>query len=208
MSHLPAPPTSRTIVLVRHGETEGESSIRYHGRNDVALSDAGREQMRAAARRLADNRFDAVFTSTLIRTVEAATIIAPRIVATPVPGFDEIHFGSWEGLTSSEIEAIDPDLFREWRDNLEAFTYPGGDSVRGFRERVTSAFTQLRPELPPRTLIVAHRGVIATVLSELLGLGPQQRAALAIDLGSVHVLEFRDQGWHPTLMNATEDSVR
>ena len=28
---------SRRVHLIRHGETEGESSIRYHGRNDVAL---------------------------------------------------------------------------------------------------------------------------------------------------------------------------
>ena len=29
------------LILVRHGETEGESSIRYHGRTDVALSELG-----------------------------------------------------------------------------------------------------------------------------------------------------------------------
>ncbi|MFN6195270.1 MAG: histidine phosphatase family protein, partial [Planctomycetota bacterium] len=34
---------------MRHGETEGQSSIRYHGRNDVALSDEGRAQIRALA---------------------------------------------------------------------------------------------------------------------------------------------------------------
>ena len=36
------------LILVRHGETEGESSIRYHGRTDVALSELGRAQMRLA----------------------------------------------------------------------------------------------------------------------------------------------------------------
>ena len=38
----------RRIVLVRHGETVGNSSLRFHGSSDVALSDEGREQMRAA----------------------------------------------------------------------------------------------------------------------------------------------------------------
>ena len=38
------------LILVRHGETEGESSIRYHGRTDVALSELGRAQMRLAGR--------------------------------------------------------------------------------------------------------------------------------------------------------------
>ena len=35
--------TLNRILLVRHGETEGESSIRYHGSADVALSEEGRE---------------------------------------------------------------------------------------------------------------------------------------------------------------------
>ena len=39
------------LVLVRHGETEGESSIRYHGRNDVALSALGRAQMLGGSKR-------------------------------------------------------------------------------------------------------------------------------------------------------------
>ena len=39
----------RRIWLVRHGETEGQSSIRYHGSNDVPLSDVGRAQIRALA---------------------------------------------------------------------------------------------------------------------------------------------------------------
>src|SRR5208282_5591650 len=38
------------LILVRHGETEGESSIRYHGRTDVALSELGRTQMNLAGR--------------------------------------------------------------------------------------------------------------------------------------------------------------
>ena len=35
-----------TAYLVRHGETAGESSVRYHGSNDVPLSAVGRQQVR------------------------------------------------------------------------------------------------------------------------------------------------------------------
>ena len=44
------------LILVRHGETEGESSIRYHGRTDVALSELGRAQMRLAGRAIGAHR--------------------------------------------------------------------------------------------------------------------------------------------------------
>ncbi|MGA2411387.1 MAG: histidine phosphatase family protein, partial [Candidatus Binataceae bacterium] len=40
-------PGSTRLVLVRHGETVGNSNIRYYGRTDIGLSDLGRNQMRA-----------------------------------------------------------------------------------------------------------------------------------------------------------------
>src|ERR1700733_12168173 len=98
-----------TLVLVRHGETEGESSIRYHGRNDVALSDLGRAQMRAARRaietRFGDTTFEHIFATPLSRTREGAEIIAghyAKIVT--VEDLIEVHFGLFEGLTREEIQ--------------------------------------------------------------------------------------------------------
>ena len=65
-----------SLVLVRHGETEGQSSIRYHGRNDVALDERGRSQMRRAARALEREDFRKIFSSPLSRATEGARIIA------------------------------------------------------------------------------------------------------------------------------------
>ena len=42
----------RRIVMVRHGETEGQSSVRFHGSADVALNDEGRAQLRETARKM------------------------------------------------------------------------------------------------------------------------------------------------------------
>ena len=36
------------LCIVRHGETAGQSSIRYYGSTDVPLSRLGEEQMRRA----------------------------------------------------------------------------------------------------------------------------------------------------------------
>ncbi|HXN11878.1 MAG TPA: phosphoglycerate mutase family protein, partial [Candidatus Acidoferrales bacterium] len=67
------------LILVRHGETEGESSIRYHGRNDVPLSEPGRAQMRLASRAIETRRgggtFARVFSSPLVRASEGARIV-------------------------------------------------------------------------------------------------------------------------------------
>src|SRR5436305_7547651 len=107
------------LILVRHGETVGNSSIRYYGRTDVALSDLGRAQMRAAARwlrtTLANFNLAPVFTSPLQRALESARLIAgPDTIPIEIAEFAEVDFGLFEGLTAEEIAQQHPDEFRRW----------------------------------------------------------------------------------------------
>ena len=197
MSHpVPSPRSALgKLTLVRHGETEGESSVRYHGVNDVALNEAGRLQMEKVAQALAGEVFDAVYSSTLQRTVASARIIAPQIEPCALPGFDEVNFGRWEGLTREEIEARDPELFRQWRAAPGDFAYPDGDRVSAFRARVRATWRELLPLAPERVLIVAHRGVISTILGETLGLTAGELRDWRIHLGSIHVVVRAGDGW-------------
>lgn len=185
----------RRLILVRHGETVGESSIRYFGVTDVPLSDTGCRQMEQVRAALQDECFEAVYTSRLQRTIAAAGIIAPRLHPQPLEGFNEVNFGDWEGLTREEIAARDPARYRQWRAAPHEFTYPGGDTVLAFRARVVETLRALLPVLPACALVVAHKGVIASVLAELLGLSAAERAAWPIDLASVHTLEGADGTW-------------
>lgn len=195
---------TRTLVLVRHGETVGESSIRYHGSNDVALSPHGMEQMRRVGAALRGETFDRVLTSTMQRSVLAARIIAPYRVADALPGFDEIDFGAWEGLTVEEIEARDPAGFVRWRRDPARFTFPDGDSVVGFRERIVAAFAALESELPARTLAVVHKGVISAILGHVRGEPIDQPRTTTIDLASIHRLERRGAAWTAVETNRTD----
>ena len=90
----------RRIVLLRHGNTVGNSKERYHGSGDVALSDEGRIQMREASRALAREVFDLVVASPLRRSWESAWIVAGGAPVRLEDGFREIHFGRWEGMTA------------------------------------------------------------------------------------------------------------
>jgi|SRR5579872_417968 len=199
-----------TLVLIRHGETEGESSIRYHGRNDVALSELGRAQMRAARgeieARLGNTTFDRIFATPLSRAREGAEIIAgrdARIIA--VEEFIEVHFGLFEGLTREEIQQRHPIEFEKWRADplAPAYTYPEGENRAGFTERVERGLATTlelidasRRAESERVLIVAHRGVIRTIVRALTGAEP------AVDLASIHILA-RDAKWHPLVLDFT-----
>jgi len=175
----------------------GESSIRYHGRTDVPLSDLGRAQMRAARAAIRSHRgslqFEHVFTSPLVRATEGAKLIAGDSVRlSVVEDFSEVHFGLFEGLTAEEIHERYPYHYEQWNADPLApgYTYPQGESRAAFAERVARGVDRMlahwRPnaESPSCALLVAHRGVIRTIVHHLTGHQP------SVDLGSIQIIEF------------------
>ena len=93
------------LVLLRHGETEGQSSIRLYGATDIGLSELGKNQMRRAATVLKQETFKTIVTSPLRRSRDSASIVFDNHDSGTViiEDFREINFGDWEGLTKQEI---------------------------------------------------------------------------------------------------------
>lgn len=162
----------RRIVLLRHGETTGNSGSRYHGSGDPDLAPAGREQMRVAAGRLRREGFDVVATSPLKRAWRSAWIVGEGRPVRILRDFREIHFGRWEGLTREEIAAADPVLFEDWEKGAAGFEYPGGERRAEFRARVERGLAEIGRTPGHAALVVAHKGVIRTICEVLTGSKP------------------------------------
>jgi broad specificity phosphatase PhoE len=60
---MPPEPQARSLVIVRHGETEWNRERRIMGDADVPLSEAGRRQCVAAGELLAGFEIDRIVTS-------------------------------------------------------------------------------------------------------------------------------------------------
>ena len=122
------------LYLLRHGETAGQSSIRFYGSTDVALSDIGEEQMIRAGNILGDVPFRTVITSQMKRSRESANIVLDgcEMNTVVVDDFREIDFGAWEGLTTGEIAEKSPELFKVWKRDGKLERFPGGDSREDF----------------------------------------------------------------------------
>src|SRR5262245_41213170 len=108
--------TPTRLWLVRHGETEGQSSVRFHGSNDVPLSDVGRAQVRALGPLFAGIAPAAVVHSTLQRAAESARLLAhaggwPEHLLRADARLQEISFGDCEGMTAEEIAAAFPEFW-------------------------------------------------------------------------------------------------
>lgn len=159
----------RRIVLVRHGETVGESKIRFHGSMDVELSEEGKLQMRSARALLDGERFELVVASPLKRAWRSAWSIGGGAPVQLEAGFREIHFGRWEGLTRDEIKAADPILFEDWQKRVAGFEYPNGEKRAAFEARVVAALQRLIARPENSALVVVHKGVIRTIVAQLTG---------------------------------------
>ncbi len=184
----------RRIVIVRHGETTGESSIRYHGATDVPLSDTGRAQMRGVAKRLVQECFDLVVASSLRRSWEAAWIVSGGAPVRLEPRFCEIDFGRWEGLTKEEIAAADPRLYEEWQARAAEFDFPGGETRAGFRARTLEGLENLKRSGATSALVVAHKGTVRTIVEALAGSGlPDGEPQLGTFIG---LSCAADGNWH------------
>lgn len=194
------------LILLRHGETVGQSSIRLYGATDIALSPIGEQQVSRAAVALKDHRFARVLSSPLQRARRSAEIVLAALREAPplelVPGFREIDFGAWEGWTYAEAETRDPDGYARWQTEGHAFTYPGGESRSAFLARIAgAAATAIDPARGP-TLAVLHKGVIKATLAALLGRPAAELADLPTALASLHRLRHTGERWQ--LLSAGE----
>jgi broad specificity phosphatase PhoE len=159
----------RKLILIRHGETDGQSSVRYYGSTDVELSAEGRAQMRRVGAGLRHQEVDLWVASSLRRSWQGARIANGGGPVRIEAGLREIHFGSWEGLTAEEIEARDPVRFEDWQKGVESFEYPGGEPRSEFRARVVAALASVNKSGARTAACVLHKGVIREIVRALTG---------------------------------------
>ncbi|WP_119156948.1 histidine phosphatase family protein [Caldimonas tepidiphila] len=151
------------VIAIRHGETAWNVDTRIQGHLDIPLNDTGRWQARRMAAALADAGIDAIYASDLSRAHATAQALADA-TGRPVvadTGLRERCFGSFEGRTFAEIEAQWPEEALRWRRRDPEFGPPGGETLRGFFERVVATASRLAAAHPGQTVaMVAHGGVL------------------------------------------------
>lgn len=196
------------IVLVRHGETAGQSSIRLYGATDVALSEVGVAQIERVAAALRDEPFATVLASPRVRSRAAAAIVARGRTPAPamivVPEFAEVDFGAWEGWTFEEVAARDPDGWARYHAEGHDFTYPGGEARRAFWARVQGGARRVLASTRGRVAAVLHKGVIKATIAALTGMSRAEAGALPVSLAGIYRLRPTEDGrWDISQQNFT-----
>ena len=151
------------LLFIRHGETDWNRRPCFQGQLDVPLNANGQLQASRLGARLADERFDAFFSSDLQRTRQTAAPLAAAWGREPVllPALREQGFGEWEGLDFITIQARDPQLWPQWLAHDPDFATPGGETARQFHTRVLQAVRALADQWPGRRVaVVTHGGCL------------------------------------------------
>jgi broad specificity phosphatase PhoE len=182
------------IYLARHGETDWNAEKRLQGWTDIALNEKGRAQARALGKILSSIRLDAIYCSSLKRSIETATMLN-REPLVPVSDLNEQSLGSFEGVTLTEEQLIE---FQNQRKDPE-FRPEGGESRTDHLQRVRRALQRIRmahPEEDAQILVIAHGGTNNLILQELVKI--QTDLTFRIPNHEIFLIDL-PSGGHPTI---------
>jgi probable phosphoglycerate mutase len=154
------------IYLTRHGETEWNREKRMQGRMDSPLTEWGKKQALLLAQRLADQSFDAVYSSPSPRAVQTAEIIRGErgIVIQQDPALFEMDLGSWEGKTQMEVQEAEPERYRLFWEDPTAFVPDHGEDFATIERRVVSFLSKLSTKHQNETVLIVSHAVVVKIL--------------------------------------------
>jgi probable phosphoglycerate mutase len=169
------------IVVVRHGETEWSASGQHTSRTDLPLTAAGRERAAALAGALSAWSFALVLCSPLRRARETCELAGLRDAAVIDDDLREWDYGAYEGLTTPQIRAKDPD-WSLWRDGC-----PGGETPFAVGARADRVLARLRTA-GGDAVAFAHGHILRVLAARYVGLAVADGARLMLAPGGIGVL--------------------
>ncbi len=157
-----------TILLIRHGQSEGNILGVFTGHSGYPLTDLGHKQAEMTAEYIRKNYdVDAVYSSDLPRAFQTAEHIAKAFDLPIVTDarLREINAGKWENIPFSELSVKFPEAYRIWREDLIHFCADDGESVLDVADRAVNALRAIAVANPGKCVAVfAHATTIRTAL--------------------------------------------
>lgn len=154
------------IWITRHGQTDYNKAHIMQGRHDIPLNETGISQAVNARRLISGMRFDAVYSSPLIRAVKTAAILGDinedevirdeRII--------ETDFGKYEARSYYKMG---PAMTLYWT-MPELFSAPDGvEDIASMVKRSSDFLREIESKPYDNVLIVCHGGIIRSLCGYL-----------------------------------------
>ncbi len=195
---------SRTLVLVRHGQSEWNKKNLFTGWADPGLTKKGVEEAIEAGRLLAEKglHFDIAFTSVLSRAQHTLTLMLKELEQTGLETiFDEAlnerNYGDLVGLNKDDArKKWGDEQVHIWRRSFDTRP-PGGESLKDTADRVLPYYqSQIRQRvLKGQTVIVsAHGNSLRALVMSLEGLSGKEILKREIATGVPMIYQLNKDG--------------
>lgn len=182
------------LWLVRHGETAWSLSGQHTSSTDLPLTADGERKAADVGKLLAGKKFSAVYVSPMTRARETCRIAGFAGGAIVTDDLREWNYGSYEGLTTLEIQQSAPG----W--SIWSAPPSGGETIEQVAERARRVIKSV-PE--GDVAIFGHGHMLRVLTACWLDVEPQMGRCFALSTGSISVLGYeRDtrviQSWNET----------
>lgn len=190
---LPHIPSSKRVVLVRHGQSTWNAEGRIQGSSDFSvLTPKGESQAETSRQMLLSDSFDVCFHSPLARAKRTAEIIwghrnNPMI---PIDDLREIDLYGFQGLLKNEGKERYGDEYKTWQKDAANFLIDGHYPVRELWKRAQKCWEEILCQEAQSVLVVAHNAVNQALVASATGLGPRYFRQLLQSNCGVSVLDF------------------
>ncbi len=164
--------SSTHVVIIRHGQSQGNAEGRFGGHTDTPLSPRGRRQAQATAKALASEKFSAIYSSDLPRAIETASPLAKLTGVTleTTDALRERSVGVMEGLTFEEAAEQHPVQYQALLRRDFEHVLAGGESYRQTLDRASRMLDEaIEQHRGGRIALFAHTGTICILILHLMG---------------------------------------
>lgn len=184
------------IYLVRHTAPAVEKGICY-GQSDLDVTESFLSEAAIIQQHLPAN-IVAVYSSPLQRCSKLAAHLFPQHTVQLDDQLMEINCGMWEMKRWDDIpkEEIDP-----WMEDFVNVRIPGGESYTDLLERVSNSFNEVHQQ-PKPSVIIAHGGVIRSILSHITGTQLKDSFnTFSLHYGCVIKITIKENGFHHEVLS-------
>ena len=195
-----------SIYLVRHGQTAWNKEEIFRGRTDIPLDKTGLKQARLAGEYFKGMVIQGIYSSPLSRAWQTAEQIAlfQNLKAQPIEGIIDMSFGNWEGHALQEIERIDPETYRQWREEPHLARLPGGETLDDVRKRAIASLEEVIERHTGETLVlVSHRVVNKVLICGILGIDNSHFWQITQDTAAINLIQYKRGRYILSFMNET-----
>src|ERR1700733_11898067 len=198
LTHANRKPPMPLLAIVRHGQSVWNLENRFTGDTDVDLTPLGRQEARAAGKKLAGILFYRAFTSVLKRAEETLAIILeetgePDLPVTRDKALNERCYGQLQGANKMETAEKYGELqVAVWRRSYDPEP-PGGESLKDTAARVIPYYrSAIEPLLRQNEniLIVAHGNSLRALMMHLENISGQEIEDVDIATGIPRLYTF------------------